>query len=228
MTAVQPSQIKAIHTLRGQAGLSEVDYREHLKARFRVFSSKQLSEAQAHVLLDDLRALSGRKGESSGGRSGVRQPLPQSKRASGKYAPILQALWIAAYNLAIVDNADDAALLGFVKRQCKLDHDRWLTDHTEAAKVIEALKSWLCREGGIAAFATPKQAREMGVDLKTLNKRIVLEAIARRLVGSGLDGFELETWLCLDGLPRLAACSDAQLDKAAARMGAMLRGRMGK
>jgi hypothetical protein len=218
MTAVRAEQIKAIHVLKGQAGLSDADYRQHLKERFRVFSSKQLSEAQAGVLLDDLRSLSG---------AGAKKPRSSATRASGKFAAVLQALWLAAYNLGVVENPDDAALLAFVKRQCKVDHDRFLTDSAEAAKAIEALKAMIAREAGVA-FATPAQAKDMGLALKTMNKRAVLFALERKFKAAGILHSGVEYCARIANLPPMAECSDAQLDALAARMGAMLRERIRK
>jgi hypothetical protein len=216
LTAVHPSQIRAIHVLKGQSGLSEAEYREHLKSRFKVVSSKDLTDAQAGLLMDDLRALTGTKA-----------PRTSAKKASGKFAPVLQALWIAGYNLGIVENADDAALLAFVKRQCKVDHDRFLVDQAEAAKAIEGLKSWIAREAGFS-FGTQAGADRYGVTLKTLNKRAVVFAIARRIQANGLPSFETESFACLEGFPPISRCDDVQLDRLSAKMGAMLRQYMGR
>lgn len=71
------------------------------------------------------------------------------KKLTGKYAPKLQALWIAAWNLGIVDNKSDEALIAFVKRQTKVDHVRFVRHGEDASKVIEALKSWMAREAGV-------------------------------------------------------------------------------
>jgi hypothetical protein len=216
MTAVHASQIRAIHVLKGQSGLSEAEYREHLKSRFKVVSSKDLTEAQAGLLMDDLRSLTGTKA-----------PRTSAKKASGKFAPVLQALWLAGYNLGIVENADDAALLAFVKRQCKVDHDRFLVDQAEAAKAIEGLKSWVAREGGFA-FGTQSQADRFGVTLRTLNKRLVISAIERRIRANGLPSFEAESYSLLECFPPISRCDDVQLDRLSAKMGAMLRQRMGR
>jgi hypothetical protein len=216
MTAVHASQIRAIHVLKGQSGLSDAEYREHLKTRFKVVSSKDLTEAQAGLLMDDLRSLTGTKA-----------PRTSAKKASGKFAPVLQALWLAGYNLGIVENADDAALLAFVKRQCKVDHDRFLVDQAEAAKAIEGLKSWVAREGGFA-FGTQGQADRFGVTLRTLNKRLVISAIERRIRANGLPSFEAENYALLECFPPISRCDDVQLDRLSAKMGAILRQRMGR
>lgn len=213
--AIRADQIKAIHTLKGKAGLAEPDYRRHLKERFRVVSSKQLSEAQASVLLDDLRALAPEAGHR-----------PASRRASGKYAPILQALWLAAFHLDIVDKADDSALLAFVRRQTGVDHDRFLTDGAEAAKVIEALKAMMTREAGVR-FATPRQAADFGLPLAVMNKRAVVCALAKK-IQLGVPTFDLDSFGALERFPPIAACDSAQLDRLTKKLGVELKSRRTK
>nr|WP_325176349.1 regulatory protein GemA [Sinorhizobium medicae] len=68
---------------------------------------------------------------------------------TGRFAAKLQALWIAAHNLGIVKNRDDAALITFVKRQTGIDHVRFLRFPDDARKAVEALKGWIAREGGV-------------------------------------------------------------------------------
>ncbi len=211
MSRVISAQIKAIHVLKGQSGISDAEYRDHLKTRFKVVSSKDLTFEQAGVLMDDLRGL--------GGRASART---SATRASGKFAPVLQALWLAGHNLGVVDNPDDAALLAFVKRQCKVDHDRFLTDGAEAAKAIEALKAWIGRDVGVK-WASKPEADRLGCTLANLNKQRVIAVIALRLVVEGLPGFDVESFACLNGFPKVKDCGDAALDKLAAKMGALLR-----
>ncbi|WP_375647508.1 regulatory protein GemA [Bartonella sp. CR84HXZ] len=74
---------------------------------------------------------------------------PNVKRLEGKYAKKLQALWIAGWNLGIIRDRSDKALLTFVKRQTGVDHIRFLRDSDDACRAIEALKGWLQREGGV-------------------------------------------------------------------------------
>lgn len=70
-------------------------------------------------------------------------------KLSGPYSAKLQALWIAGYNLGIVRDRDDAALEAFVKRQTGIERERWLRFARDAEQVIEALKDWIAREGGV-------------------------------------------------------------------------------
>ncbi|WP_375640671.1 regulatory protein GemA, partial [Bartonella sp. MM55XZML] len=74
---------------------------------------------------------------------------PNVKLLEGKYAKKLQALWIAGWNLGIIRDRSDKALLAFVKRQTGVDHIRFLRDSDDACRAIEALKGWLQREGGV-------------------------------------------------------------------------------
>ena len=77
---------------------------------------------------------------------------PRRDRLSGRYAGRLQALWIAAWNLGIVRNASDSALIAFIKRQTGLDHGRFLLHAEDASRAIEALKDWMRRESGVATL----------------------------------------------------------------------------
>lgn len=70
-----------------------------------------------------------------------------SRRAlTGRYAPVLRALWLSAWNLGVIRNRDDQALIAFVARQTQIDHVNWVTDPGSAAQAIEALKAWIRRE----------------------------------------------------------------------------------
>lgn len=77
------------------------------------------------------------------------QQRGHGSRLDGPYAAKLQALWIAAFNLGVVDNRRDEALLAFVKRQTGLDHTRFLREAEAAQGAVEALKAWLARAAGV-------------------------------------------------------------------------------
>jgi hypothetical protein len=138
MTApVTSGQIRALQTARKAAGFDDDTWHDRLRERYSVTSTKLLTVPQARAELDSL------KGSAPARRADGRLKL------SGPYAGKLQALWIGAWNLGIVDNRDDAALVAFVKRQTGIDHVRWVQDAEDAAKAIEALKGWMAREGGV-------------------------------------------------------------------------------
>lgn len=135
MSALATSdQVRAIKAAQRRHGIEDPDYRAALRA-FGVVSCKDLTVGQAGVFLDNLNSGRSRFARSS------------KNRATGRYADILQALWIAAWNLGIVRDPDDAALLAFVKRQTKADHTRFLRDPRDTRRVIEAIKAMLVRGG---------------------------------------------------------------------------------
>ncbi len=84
------------------------------------------------------------------------KPSKTSKRAqlTGHYAPILRALWMSAYNLGVVRNKDDRAMIQWVYRQTQIEHLNWLRDPESATKAIDALKLWMRRQSGCPELYT--------------------------------------------------------------------------
>ncbi|MBB4122938.1 gp16 family protein [Martelella radicis] len=135
--------IAAMHVAKKQLGLDDETYRAKLAHITGKSSARDMSEPERQKVLTVFR--------NEGFSSKASEHRPDGrKKLTGKFAPKLQALWIAAWNLGIVDNRDDAALLAFVKRQTGIDHTRFLTDGGDASKAIEALKSWIKREGRVS------------------------------------------------------------------------------
>jgi len=202
-------QIKTIHVLKGQAGLDDGDYRALLLRRG-VRSSKDLSDEAAIALIDDLRRLPGTRAPAS--------------RATGRFAPSLQALWITAFNLGLVRSRDDRAMMRFVERQTGLVHTRFLVD-ADAGKAIEGLKAWIARDGGVA---WPKG----GLDVE--RKEAVVKAIARRLgehgglapphAGGDVWPVAVQRYAWSLGLPQdMMLYSGREWDRLANALGAELR-----
>lgn len=119
-------------------GIEIDDARDLYEAQTGKRSLREMSPEQHEAVFVELRRL-GFKRSSNAAR----------KRLEGKYAGKLQALWIAGWNLGVVDQRDDAALIAFVKRQAKVDHVRFLHDPVDARSAIEGLKRWLAREAGV-------------------------------------------------------------------------------
>ncbi|MCB5204232.1 regulatory protein GemA [Neorhizobium sp. T786] len=136
------SSFAAIHVAKKQLGLDEDTYRGKLQLITGKSSTKDMSEAERQKVLTVFRN-EGFTPASATRREGGRQKL------SGKFAKKLQALWIAAYNLGIVRDRDDAALETFIKRQTGIERERWLRHADDASKVIDALKGWIAREAGV-------------------------------------------------------------------------------
>lgn len=136
------SSIAAIHVAKKHMGLDDDTYRAKLARITGKHSAKDMTEDERQRVLTVFR------------NEGF-APAPAARRAdgrqklTGKYAKKLQALWIAAWNLGIVRERDDAALIAFVKRQTGIEHTRFLVYADDASRAIEALKSWIRREAGV-------------------------------------------------------------------------------
>lgn len=130
--------LATIHVGLKQLGISGDDARDLYERMAGERSLRAMTPAQHQSVIGELRRM-GFQAPSKGSR----------KRLEGKYVPKLQAVWIAGYNLGLIRNKDDAALIAFVKRQTGLDHTRFLRYSDDATRAIEALKKWIAREGGV-------------------------------------------------------------------------------
>lgn len=134
------SSIAAIHVAKKQLGLDDDTYRAKLAKITGKSSVKDMSEPERQKVLTVFR--------NDGFRPAERKA--EVKGLTGKYAKKLQSLWIAAYNLGVVRDRRDEALLTFIKRQTGLDHTRFLHYADDARAAIEAMKGWLKREAGVS------------------------------------------------------------------------------
>lgn len=128
----------AIHTGLRQLGIEGDDKRDLYRRVTGEDGLTGMSSRQHQAVLEELRRL-GFKPASK----------PSSKRAAGPYRAILQAHWIALWNLGLVPGPSDAEMTGFVRRQTKVDHTRFLIHQEDASKVIEALKARMERDAGV-------------------------------------------------------------------------------
>lgn len=132
------SAIAAIHSGLRQLGIDQDDARDLYERQTGKRSLREMNARQQQAIVDELRRLGFQKASRHGSR-----PL------QGPFAKKLQAQWIALWNLGVVADRTDAALLAFVKRQTGIDHVNFLRDPAEARKVIDGLKGWMAREGGV-------------------------------------------------------------------------------
>ncbi|GAA5626999.1 hypothetical protein Brsp05_02282 [Brucella sp. NBRC 12953] len=136
------SSTTIINIAKNQLGLDEDTYRGMLHRVTGKVSLRVMTEVEKQNVIEDLK--------QKGFDPAAKRPLKDSrKRLEGKYASTLQAMWIAGYNLGVVTNGSDEALIAFVKRQTNLDHVRFLHNPAAANKAIESLKSWLKRAAGV-------------------------------------------------------------------------------
>ncbi|TAU06587.1 regulatory protein GemA [Rhizobium ruizarguesonis] len=135
------TSISAIHAAKRQFGLDDETYRAKLTVITGKNSAKAMTEAERERVLQVFR--------KEGFQPKSNRRADGRLKLTGKYAGKLQALWISAYNLGIVQNRDDAALVKFVERQTGIEHVRFLQRAADARKAVEALKSWVARVGDV-------------------------------------------------------------------------------
>lgn len=128
------SAIAAIHVAKKQLALDDDTYRTLLVRVTGKDSCGAMSEGERQRVVEELR------------RQGFK---PAQKALQGPFVKKLQALWISAWHLGLVDDRRDGALIAFVRRQTGIGHMRWLIDAEDAAKVSEALKGWMARAAGV-------------------------------------------------------------------------------
>ena len=156
--------IAMIHVAKKNLGMHDDDYRALVKSVSATgqSSAKLLSPAEQQALIGKMKGLGF-------------QPVARNGKLSGPYAPKLIALWLSAWNLGIVRNRHENALIEFVDRQTGISHVRWLRDARDAASVIEALKKWMTAKAGVV---WPTSADASGRALK-----IAVIAAQHRLLG---------------------------------------------
>jgi hypothetical protein len=199
-----------LHLVKKERRLDDEDWRDIMERVTGARSLKDLDARQLYALLDALHA---------GGASVANKV---SAQLTGPYAAKLRALWISGWQLGVIRSRGDDALLAFVKRMTGVDHTRFLIDAREAAKVIEALKQMLARDGGVAWEDHEGQPR-----------MAILAALWRSLRERGVVGFfcpgdteqdamERYVWR-VAGKNGWSHCTDADFDKVNRVLGERLR-----
>lgn len=200
--------LATIHIGLKQLGIAEDDARDLYERLTGERSLRAMGPDQHQALIDELKRL-GFKPASKGSQ----------KRLAGKYAPILQALWIGAWNLGVVPKEDNATLLGFVKRQTRIDHTRFLHYHDDATKAIEAIKARMARDGGV-----DWSKRKNLPDWTQANGYRIAKAQHRKLAAAGLvNASELDVWLIDNGFARAPRMTGRSWISAMNKMGALIR-----
>lgn len=165
---VTSGMLKTIHVLRRNAGLDEDTYRDLLESETGKRSAKDLTVRESSRVIERLR------GTTDGGPRGAVAGLETNIGRK------LRALWIAGYDLGVVRDRTDRAMLSYLDRQTGVSHVNFLREPGAGARAIEGLKSWLAREGKVT---WPLEADD--VEQGKAAKRAVIEAIWLRLVDMG-------------------------------------------
>jgi phage gp16-like protein len=127
--------IARLHAMKREMGLDDDLYRDKLEGLTGKRSAADLGD-------DGLEEAVRRFRNSC--PAGAAARLPATKQAR-----LIQAQWISLWNLGLVSDPSDAAILAFIRRQTKLDAAVWLKSHDDVVRVVEALKDWLSRDGGV-------------------------------------------------------------------------------
>lgn len=163
MTAAATSkQIGFIHGLAAKAGLDEDLRRDFLERMTGKRSCKDITFQQADTVIRELQSRNGRAVK------GLDTPFGRK----------LRALWIAGYQLGLVRDRGDRAMLAFVERQTGVSHIRFLAEPGDGTAAVEGLKRWLARDGGVAWPTRHANALE--------SKAAVLAAQWRKLIALGI------------------------------------------
>lgn len=210
--ALDRARLAAIHAESKRLGLDDASRRDLMEAVTGKRSSRELAPHEADRVIERLKALS--NGHDAHSKAPSRPPR---LTVSGPYAGKLRALWLSGYNIGVIQSKDDAALIAFAERQTGLSHTRFLKSPKDAARVIEALKAWIARDGGVV---WPDDRAPVAA-----SKRAVVTAQLRRLADIAGGRFEPRTGAARDAvtLAADALASGAELDAAASKLGAVLR-----
>lgn len=142
--------ISSIYGLRKELGLDDDTARDLYQREVGKRSLKVMTAAEQEKVADALRRA--KQLAPAGGTKAKAAAL------TGPYAKKLQALWISGWNLGLVRNRKDEALLAFIEKQTRISHVRFLRDAADARKAVEALKSWLERAGVDWSHEDPQEA----------------------------------------------------------------------
>lgn len=215
--------IAKVHIAKKELGLDDDTYRAVLERVTGKTSSAKCSDAQLADVLAHFKA-EGFKAVSK----------PRSKPVSSTpHAAKIRSLWISLYELGLTADASERALAAFVSRQAKVDRLEWLTP-AQAYKVIEALKAWATRDGGVdwsPIRVTKSWSGGRGIPSdEDRPRQRVIEAQWRRLAALGAVREDAEALASyarkvakIAAWVGLANLTDAQLDAVIRALGAKLR-----
>lgn len=176
MTARRASQIRTVFALSRKLGIGDDDRHDLQESVVGVRSLASMTDAQRDRVIDHLRA----RRDGYTGRPDARG----DRLADSPVAAKIRALWISGWHLGVVRDRTDAGLAAWVRRQTGLDHAAWLHSPADASRVVEALRAWLARDGGVSWEPYRVTTADGGVRLAERPRDRVIEAqwrILRRL-----------------------------------------------
>ncbi|MEN2980284.1 regulatory protein GemA [Tistrella bauzanensis] len=134
---------KRLRTVRAAArelGLSDEGLRDIYARTIGSRSASAASAADLGRVLDALKA--------AGWRTKVRARKGDRRQLNTPMGAKVRVLWVAAWNLGIAYDPTETGLGTWIERQTGISAMNWL-DVRQTSAVIEALKSWIAREGWV-------------------------------------------------------------------------------
>lgn len=139
--ALKNSLIAKIHIAKKQLAMKDDDYRSFLERVTGKTSCKDMTVPKLKDVLEQMKGL-GFKAKSNPAQAGTR------KLAASPQAKKIRAMWLDMHSTGVVKDQSEGALAAFVKTVTGIDDMKWL-DSKDANKVINALRGWIRRTGGL-------------------------------------------------------------------------------
>lgn len=197
------SAIKAIHASARSLGLDDDSRRDLYERTTGKRSLTLMTNDEQTKVLKSLRA------------SGAKVAPNSRKILTGPFAKKLQALWLSGWDLGIVKNRDDKAMLTFLRRQTGIENTRFLRDPADARKAVEALKSWLARDANVMWAEDENPQDAVIVAQARLLKLQPGEAFSVKLNRSAVDAFKAKQAIINDLGKRIRAEQNHQKSRVA-------------
>ncbi|WP_374410629.1 phage protein GemA/Gp16 family protein [Novosphingobium colocasiae] len=160
-----------VHIARKALAMQDDDYRAALEQATGHRSAKDCDDHQLRAVIARFEQLGFRPiGGGSRRRVGGSQTVRKAR-----------AMWISLYQLGAVQEASDAALDAFGRRQLKVDRLQW-ADERQGYRLIEALKAIATRYGWDQRVPSRMATRER---IRLLKDRLVGAQLAR-LAAAGM------------------------------------------
>lgn len=207
-----------IHVLKTKAGMDEETYRDFLFKEAGVRSSSDLSVTQSGRVIERLRELTGEGAGPRGAVPGLDGPIGRK----------LRALWIAGFDLGIIQNRTDKSMLAYLEKQTGVSHVNFLAEPRAGTSAIEGLKSWLARTGNVE---WPKDSTDViGAKRAVLNAQwmrlIELGAVKRLTEKAPLHGLEDYAFKVVPAFRRWDGMEPQHYDQVQNALGRKMRATM--
>jgi len=136
-----------LHIAKKQIGLDDDAWRDLVERITASRSLKAATDDQLVALVEECRRIGFKPSYRPDG-------IKRFRLAGGKEHRKARALWLSLYHLGVIDNPAEQALTAFARRvtggdaYAGIDALEWVRGD-DINRVIEALKDWAAREGGV-------------------------------------------------------------------------------